>query len=147
MIAGVAQCPLKKISDSRGSVMHMLRNDAPHFAGFGEIYFSTVNLGMVKAWKKHLRMTQQYAVPVGRIKLVIVDDRKESATCNKVDVLEIGEGNYCLVRIPPLVWYGFQGVSARPALIANCTDIPHDFSRADARRRPADRPSLRNSRT
>src|SRR5690349_19661138 len=57
MIPGVVVSPLKQIPDERGMVMHMLkRTDAP-FAGFGEIYFSIVNPGAVKAWKKHLQMT------------------------------------------------------------------------------------------
>ena len=30
--------------------MHMLRADAPHLQGFGEIYFSTVNPGAIKGW-------------------------------------------------------------------------------------------------
>jgi dTDP-4-dehydrorhamnose 3,5-epimerase-like enzyme len=41
----------------RGSVMHMLRADAEHFQGFGEIYFSTVNPGAIKGWHIHREMT------------------------------------------------------------------------------------------
>ena len=41
-INGIKIYPLKKISDDRGSVMHMLRNDSEYFKGFGEIYFSTI---------------------------------------------------------------------------------------------------------
>ena len=45
--------------------MHMLRCDAPHFERFGEIYFSGVNPGAIKAWHIHREMTLNYAVPVG----------------------------------------------------------------------------------
>ena len=38
-IEGVTITPLKKIPDERGSIMHMLRNDDPHFEKFGEIFF------------------------------------------------------------------------------------------------------------
>ena len=71
-------------------------------------------------------MTQHLTVPIGKIRLIIYDDRKNSPSYGKVEVIEIGEENYCLVRIPSLVWYGFKGISSLPALIANCTDIPHD---------------------
>ena len=126
MIKDLVIQELKQVADERGKVMHMLRADSPMFIKFGEIYFSVVNSGVVKAWKKHLRMTQHFAVPVGKIRLVIYDDRKDSISNGKVEVIEIGENNYCLVRIPPLVFYGFEGISPVPALIANCADLPHD---------------------
>ncbi len=126
MIEGVIIKKLKQIIDKRGKVMHMLRADSPLFLRFGEIYFSVVNPDAIKAWKKHRRMTQHFAVPIGKIKLVIYDDRKNSPTQGKIEIIETGEDNYCLVRIPSLVWYGFKGISKYPSLIANCTDIPHD---------------------
>ena len=126
MIEGVIIEPLKQFIDERGRVMHMMRADSPLFIKFGEIYFSIVNPGMIKAWKRHLKMTQHFTVPVGKIKLVLFDIRNDSSTSGNMDILEIGEGNYCLVKIPPLLWYGFQGISPSPSLIANCTDIPHD---------------------
>ena len=126
MIEGVVVEPLKQIIDERGKVLHMLRADSPLFTRFGEIYFSVVNPGVVKAWKRHFEMTQHFVVPVGMIRLVIYDNRDFSSTNKKIESLEIGENNYCLVKIPPLLWYGFQGISSLPALIANCTDMTHN---------------------
>lgn len=126
MIEGVVIQKLKQIVDDRGKVMHMIRADSPLFKKFGEIYFSVVNHDAVKAWKRHLKMTQHIAVPVGSIRLVIYDNREGSISFGKLEIIEIGENNYALVRIPPLVWYGFKGISSVPALIANCTDLSHD---------------------
>jgi dTDP-4-dehydrorhamnose 3,5-epimerase len=126
MIEDVVVQPLKQIVDERGKVMHMLRSDFPLFTKFGEVYFSVVNPGVVKAWKKHLKMTQHFAVPVGKIRLVIYDDRKNSLTFGSFEILDIGEENYCLIKIPPLVWYGFKGIADTPSLIANCTNMPHE---------------------
>ncbi|MFA5117994.1 MAG: dTDP-4-dehydrorhamnose 3,5-epimerase family protein [Candidatus Omnitrophota bacterium] len=126
MIEGVIVEKLKTLKDERGRVMRMLRCDWPHFTRFGEIYFSVVNAGVVKAWKKHLKMTQNFAVPVGKITLAIYDDREKSPSRGECVELEIGEENYCLVQIPALLWYGFKGTAAIPSLIANCADIPHD---------------------
>lgn len=131
MIDGVIVQELKQICDERGKVLHMLRSDSPLFTRFGEIYFSIVNSGAVKAWKKHFKMAQHFAVPVGRIMLVLYDNRKGSATYKNVEVLDIGEDCYCLVKIPPLLWYGFKGISSTPALVANMTDIPHDPNEAE----------------
>ena len=126
MIKGLIIKKLKQIDDEKGKVMHMLRSDSESFTKFGEIYFSAIKPGVVKAWKRHLRMTQNFAVPVGRIRLVVYDDRKNSVSNGKIKVMEIGEDNYCLVIVPPMVWYGFKGISSAPALIVNCTDLVHD---------------------
>lgn len=126
MIEGMLVSPLKVFKDSRGAVMHMVRNDENLLKQFGEIYFSNVNPGVVKGWKKHKKMTQHFAVPVGNIKLVIYDAREKSSTEGEIEEVCIGEANYQLVRIPPMVWYSFGASGSEPALIANCTDLPHD---------------------
>ena len=140
MIDGVVVETLKTIRDERGAVLRMIRKDSPLFNGFGELYFSLVNNGAVKAWKKHLRMTQLFAVPVGAIKLVIFDDRAASPTKGQISEIEFGENNYCLIKIPPLLWYGFKGLSALPSLIANCADIIHDPG--EIQRCPPDDPAI-----
>ena len=71
MLDGVTVTPLKRIADERGAVLHMLRADDPLFEGIGEIYFSVVRAGVIKAWKRHSRMIQHFAVPSGNIRLVI----------------------------------------------------------------------------
>lgn len=126
MIEGVQIIPLKQIPDERGKVMHMLRCDDPHFEKFGEIYFSVVYPGVVKGWHLHRKMTLNYAVVSGNIKLVLYDNRENSKTKGEIMELFIGEDNYCLVRIPPLVWNGFKGIGIKPAIVANCATIPHD---------------------
>lgn len=106
--------------------MHMLREDDPHFAHFGEIYFSVVNPGAIKAWHLHKKMTLNYAVVVGTIKLVLFDDRAQSPTRGKLMELFPGEANYCLITVPPLVWNGFKGIGTAPAMVANCATHAHD---------------------
>ncbi len=125
-IHGVIITPLRQIPDERGKVMHMLRSNDPHFIQFGEIYFSVVNPQVVKAWHIHTEMTLNYAVVKGMIKLVLFDDRDGSQTHGTVQEIFLGEDNYSLVTIPPLVWNGFKGISHEPSIVANCATIPHD---------------------
>ena len=75
MIENVTVQPLEQIIDDRGKVMHMLRRDDPHFTEFGEIYFSVVHPNVIKGWHLHERMTINYAVIQGLIKLVLYDPR------------------------------------------------------------------------
>lgn len=126
MIKGVEIHPLKQIPDERGKVMHMLRRDDPWFSEFGEIYFSVVFPGAIKAWHLHKRMTLNYAVPSGRIKLVLYDDRDDSPTRGELQEIFTGEDGYALVSVPPGVWNGFKGIGSAPAIVANCATIPHD---------------------
>ena len=126
MIDGVVIKPLRQILDERGKVMHMIRNDDPEFEAFGEIYFSVVYPGAIKGWHLHQSMTLNYAVPFGLIKLVLYDDRPESGTRGELIEIFTGPENYNLIRIPPKVWNGFKGVGTTPAIVANCSTVPHD---------------------
>ncbi len=126
MIDGVAIRPLRQICDERGKVMHMLRADWPEFDQFGEIYFSCVYPGAIKAWHIHKKMVLNYAVPHGRIKLVLHDDRDGSPTKGETQEIHLGPENYNLVTIPTLVWNGFKGVGTDMSIVANCASIPHD---------------------
>lgn len=132
--------PLAVIADDRGAVMHMLRADAPHFERFGEIYFSVVNPAAVKAWHRHRSTVLNYAVPRGRIRLVIYDDRPGSPTRGSVMEIETGESSYNLITIPPGTWNGFVGLDDAPALVANCATLAHDPAELD--RLPADDRSI-----
>ena len=127
IIKGVTITELKQFSDSRGSVLRMLRNDDPEFVSFGECYFSEIHPGVIKAWKFHLKQTQLFAVPVGRIKLVIFDDRKGSISKGNIQVIHMGRPDaYFRVTIPPGLWYGFCCKSKVSALLVNCSDMPHN---------------------
>ena len=129
-IDGVRVVTLRRIPDERGTILHMLREDDPHFVRFGEIYFSTVYQGVVKGWHKHREMTLSYACIFGRIKLVLYDERDGSPTLNRTMEIFLGPDNYSLVVIPPEVWNGFKGMSAPYAIVANCCTHVHDPSRS-----------------
>jgi dTDP-4-dehydrorhamnose 3,5-epimerase len=79
MVEGVQVTPLLQIPDERGKVMRMLRRTDPHFREFGEVYFSVVFPGAIKGWHRHRRMTINYAVPFGRIKLATTERSRNSS--------------------------------------------------------------------
>lgn len=140
MIEGVVLTPLRRIADERGVVMHMLKRTDPHFREFGEIYFSVVRPGVVKGWHRHERMTINYAVVHGMIKLVLYDAREGSSTRGKVMEVFIGDWDYRLATVPPGVWNGFKGIAEFPSIVANCATIPHDP--AEISRLPPDDASI-----
>ena len=126
-IDGVLVTGLRQVVDERGAVLHHMRSDAPEFTTFGECYFSEMIPGAVKAWKCHREQTQHLAVPIGRVRFVIYDDRELSPTNGSLEGVERGRpDHYNRLRIPKGLWYGFTCLSDQSALIANCTDEPHD---------------------
>lgn len=131
-IEGVTLTELRQICDGRGAVLHMIRSDAVEFTRFGECYFSEVLPSTIKAWKRHRVQTQNLAVPVGRIRMVIYDDREGSTTKGQLQELELGRPDaYFRLRIPPGLWYGFTCLGDMPALLVNCADFPHDPTEND----------------
>lgn len=125
LINGVTIKKLDKIPDERGCILHMLRREDPEFNDFGEIYFSTVYPDVIKAWHLHKKMELNYAVIYGNIKLVLYDDREKSPTKGNLMEIFMGDKNYLLVKIPPLVWNGFKGVGTEEAIVANCATMSH----------------------
>jgi dTDP-4-dehydrorhamnose 3,5-epimerase len=134
-INGVVVSPRRQIVDERGKIMHMLRADDPEFEQFGEVYFSFVNQGAIKAWHLHSEMVLNYVCVHGLIKLVLFDERPGSPTRGELMELFLGPENHQLVKVPPGVWNGFKGVAAGASIVCNCASIPH---RADeiARKSP-----------
>ena len=132
MIADLKQCDRKVIRDDRGAVLHMLRCDSNEFASdFGEAYFSKIKEGVIKGWKKHIKMTQRISVPVGSVKFVFVDLRADSSSHGGIVEIELSEKNHKLIIVPPGLHYSFKGTSPGESLIANITNLPHEPSECE----------------
>lgn len=123
---GIILTPLKQIYHPKGDIFHGMKKSDPGFSGFGEAYFTTVRPGDVKPWKRHLRMTLNLVVPVGKIRFVIYDDRMDSTTNGQILVVEIGPDNYKRLTIAPGVWMAFEGLSDGLNLLLNMADMEHD---------------------
>ena len=124
MIKGVKITPLKTFSDERGSVKHMIKSSDEIFKKFGEVYFSEVLPGKVKAWSKRKKATRHYAVIEGNIKLVIYDGKDSQE-------IFIGNKNYSLVTIPPGVWSGFMPIGGKKAIVCDFVDMSYDDKDAE----------------
>ncbi len=131
MIEGVILTPLKIIPGELGDVMHALKFTDPSFSGFGEAYFSTVNKGAIKAWKRHLRMTLNLVVPCGRILFVLWDNRPDSSTKGSFFETELSKDKYQRLTVPPMIWMGFMGIGDEVNMLLNIANISHDPAEAD----------------
>ncbi len=129
MIKDVIVTHLDVIDTPGGNVMHAMKETSVGYAGFGEAYFSWVDEGAIKAWKRHKNMTLNLVAPVGEIKFVLFDDRDESNT--RFQEVIISRENYCRLTVPPMVWMGFQGLSNNGSMLLNIANIEHDASEVD----------------
>ena len=135
MIEGVELTPLKVIPGDSGDVLHAMKRTESSFHGFGEAYFSIVDQGAIKAWKRHHKMTLNLVVPCGKIKFVLYDDRRDSPTYGQINELTLSLQNYQRLTVPPMVWLGFKGLNDDLNMLMNISNIPHDpdeYDRIDA---------------
>jgi dTDP-4-dehydrorhamnose 3,5-epimerase len=125
-ISGVMLTPLKQIFHPKGDIWHAMKSTDKGFAGFGEVYFSTIHEGDIKVWKKHLSMTLNFVVPAGMIRVVIYDDRQDSPTSGNFFDIILSQQNYQRITIPPKVWVAFSGVGTELNLLLNIANIEHN---------------------
>jgi len=139
-IDGVLLSPLRTIPTAGGPVRHAMKASDAGFHGFGEAYFTSIEHRAVKAWKRHHRMWSSLIVPVGAVRLQLVDDRVDSPTRGSAMDLILGPENYQRLSMPPGLWFGFQGVSAGLNLMLNLASIEHDPGEAETL--PLDAPAF-----
>ena len=118
--------PLKKFNLEEGDVLHALKASEDEFHGFEEAYFSTIKKNKIKAWKRHLLMTMNLIIPIGRVQFNFYDDKK-----NLLKNIIVGEDNYCRITVPPMIWFGFKGLSTHTSYILNISDVSHNPSEVE----------------
>lgn len=118
---GVTLTLLKQIHHPKGEILHAMKKSDEGFNGFGEAYFSIVNEGEIKGWKKHTKMTLNLIVPVGEIKFVIFNEE----TNEFFDVI-LSLENYQRLTITPGLWFAFQGLGKGSNMVLNIANIEHD---------------------
>ena len=132
MIEGIIITPLNVIETIGGNVLHGMKSTDIGYSGFGEAYFSKVKSGAVKGWKRHRQMILNLIVPVGSIRFVIFDDRKNSQSRNQLQQVFLSRNeNYRRLTVPPMVWLGFQGLDRKESLILNVASIKHSPDEVD----------------
>jgi dTDP-4-dehydrorhamnose 3,5-epimerase len=131
-IEGVNLTKLKQFHDERGAVYHYIKTSSPEFAGFGEIYYSKILSNVIKGWKLHKESTQNFCVPYGVLKIVLVDNRTNSTTYgNIIEIILNDSDHYYLLTIPPNIWYSFKSLSLDFTLLSNLINIEHNPSEGE----------------
>ena len=134
MIDGVKVKTLKVIPDERGRLMEILRRDDELFGAFGQVYATTTLPGVVKAWHKHEKQTDNVACVAGMIKLALFDGREGSPSQGELSQFYLGVHRPILVQIPAGVWHGWMCVSPEEAVVVNVPTEPYNPDHPDEHR-------------
>ncbi|MGB8952231.1 MAG: dTDP-4-dehydrorhamnose 3,5-epimerase family protein [Candidatus Aminicenantales bacterium] len=134
MIDGVKTKKLKVIPDERGRLMEILRQDDEIFTKFGQVYMTTAYPGVVKAWHKHGKQTDNIACLSGMIKMALYDGRKESPTYKEINMFYMGIHNPMLVQVPAGIYHGWMCVSQEEALVVNIPTEAYNYEKPDEQR-------------
>ena len=121
---------LKKISHPLGDVWHAIKSSDSEYVGFGEAYFSFIEKGKIKGWKKHKKATLNLIVPVGEIKFFAYDE-EQGDKHPKLSSFTLSEENYFRLTVPSGIWLAFKGLKERNMLL-NVSDYSHDPSEVEA---------------
>ena len=130
-IEGVITTPLDIIGVGSGNVLHAMKFGDAGFCGFGEAYFSKINYGAIKGWKRHRQMTLNVIVPHGQVRFILYDDRDDSQTKGRYQRVLLSLDCYQRLTVPPMVWGAFEGLANPDSMLLNIAGIPHDPSEAD----------------
>ena len=128
---GVTLYPLKHIVVPKGDIYHAMKSTDKGYMGFGEAYFSQIEHGKAKGWKRHNRMTLNLIVLVGAIKFVIFDDRENSITYGQFqEIILSPENNYQRLTVVPGLWMAFYVEGEGVSMLRYIIPEPHDPSEA-----------------
>ena len=121
---GVILTPLKQIHNPKGDIYHAMKRSDDGFDGFGEAYFSTIYKDDIKGWKKHIKMTLNLVVPVGKIEFIIYDEK-----IKEFHSVVLSQDNYKRLTVEAGLWMAFRGIEENSMLL-NIASIEHSPNEA-----------------
>jgi len=113
-----------RFDSAGGPVTRFVRRDDPDFSEFGEVYFSAVESGAIKAWKRHSRARLLVSVPHGKVAFVLRD-------CVGAGTYVLGSAKPERLAIPPGAWFGFTGRYEETSIVCSFSDLLHDPSEVE----------------
>lgn len=112
-------------SDDRGFSYMNIFADMPR----GQVNYSTVYPGVVKAWHRHRNQVDYWMVISGDARCATFDPET-----NKFETHFLGEHNPRVVAIPPGVWHGLTPVGNRPCGLLYWVTEKYDPAHPDEER-------------
>jgi dTDP-4-dehydrorhamnose 3,5-epimerase len=111
---------LIKNEDNRGWLIELFRKDMTDDYLSPEMsYISLTYPGIVRGPHEHLEQTDYFCFLGSIFKLVLWDNRKESATYKNKMSLNMGENDYIIVIVPPGIVHAYKNTGNKPGFVIN----------------------------
>ena len=127
MIEGVQKIKLTTHTDERGFFREILHKESlSSLYKFGQLSYSKVYEGVIKAWHGHKLQGQWTFVMHGGLKIKLYDNRSGSSTYkNLLEFNGEGDAEPVIYFFPPGVLHGYKCISG-PALVLYLTSDIYD---------------------
>ncbi|MHC4947256.1 MAG: dTDP-4-dehydrorhamnose 3,5-epimerase family protein [Planctomycetota bacterium] len=126
-IHDVQQIPLTVHEDDRGYLYEVLHASDPFVTKFGQTYMVGDRIEyIVRAYHKHHELHDWFCIVHGAAKFVLVDDREDSPTYGKFDIVVTSDRSPSLIVVPPGVYHGWMSLQPDTLL---CSNASHEYNR------------------
>lgn len=115
--------PLSRVSALGGVIIKVARADAREYRGFGELYFSSLEVGHFRGWKTHREMTSTLFCVSGRAEVHVTN---VGASCKTYPLLNFLHEEAEALVISPGAVYGIRAIGEVPTVVGNLASTPHD---------------------
>ncbi len=126
MIDGIIKKNLDILASENGEIFHAFHTLRDNEIDLKEVYFSSIRKNSLRAWKLHTKMTLNLLAIYGSVKIVLIDKRENSSTYNEINEFLLSQNPFFRLKIPPGIWFGFQGVGRKNNILCNFADLHHD---------------------
>jgi dTDP-4-dehydrorhamnose 3,5-epimerase len=104
--------PLTVHRDERGCLFEVFRKDSLFFEGFGQVYCTFTNQGVTRGFHRHFTHSDVICCLSGEIQVVTIEQGVISETI-------LSSRNPEVMKISPLVWHGWKGLSDIPSIVVS----------------------------
>lgn len=120
-INGIVIEDLVRNEDDRGWLIELFRKDMIEDGIFPQMsYISLTNPGIARGPHEHLDQTDYFCFTgSSTFKLVLWDNRKDSATYKNKMVLNTGENDLKMVIVPPGIVHAYKNTGDKPGIVIN----------------------------
>src|SRR5581483_7909720 len=111
LIAGLNLKRLTPIEDHRGHIVEMYRPSwglSPKSVAY--VYQVTLRAGAVRGWVVHRKQEDRIFVSRGTVQWAFFDDRPQSRTQGRLNVLTFSEQSRAVFTIPPGVYHAVKNI-------------------------------------
>ena len=120
--------PIERIKIEGGDVIKNIKAGDLGYKNFKETYYSFINFGKKKGWKKHKEMTLNLTCPFGEVNFILSEDLED------FESITLNDKNLFRITIKPGIWLAFEGLNKPLSIVNNVADMIHNEDEIDRKK-------------